>query len=134
MIRLLELEALAERPADQLSTGERARVLTARALAPSPQLLLLDEPLSNLDPYWILRMLEILRKAVEAGATALVAVHDIDRTRAFDRVILMAGGAVRADLPPSAMLESPELADAFRIQREGVGWRVRPMAGPRSSR
>ncbi|GAA3887851.1 ABC transporter ATP-binding protein [Sphingomonas limnosediminicola] len=134
MIRLLELEQLADRPADRLSTGERARVLTARALAPSPKLLLLDEPLSNLDPYWVLRLLEILRDAVEAGATALVAVHDIDRIREFDRAILIDDGAIRADLPPSQMLESTEVAEAFRIQRDGAGWRVRPTAGPRSSR
>jgi len=132
MIRLLELDPLVDRPADRLSTGERARVLMARALAPAPKLLLLDEPLSNLDPYWVLRLLGILRDAVDGGATALVAVHDIDRIRAFDRAILMAGGAVRADLSPSEMLESSELAEAFRIQREGAGWRVRPTAGPQS--
>lgn len=133
MIDLLELAPLADRPADRLSTGERARVLIARALAPNPKLLLLDEPLSNLDPYWALRLLEILRQATVRGASALVAVHDIDRIRAFDRAILIAGGQVRADLPPSEMLESLELADAFRIERAGGAWRVRPTEGPRSS-
>jgi iron complex transport system ATP-binding protein len=50
LIAQFELEGLAERPVNRLSTGERARVLTARALAARPGALLLDEPLSNLDP------------------------------------------------------------------------------------
>jgi iron complex transport system ATP-binding protein len=134
LIDVLELAPLAARPADRLSTGERARVLFARALAPKPRLLLLDEPLSNLDPYWVLRLLEILREAVSAGTTALVTLHDIDRIDAFDRALLISEGAIRADLPPADMLASGELAKAFRIERAQSGWRLRRSAGPRSSR
>ena len=133
MIELLELAPLADRPANRLSTGERARVLIARALAPEPKLLLLDEPLSNLDPYWVLRLLEILRETVDNGASALVAVHDIDRIGAFDRAILIAGGELRADLKPAAMLDSVEVAEAFRIQRDVGRWHVRTRADPQSS-
>jgi iron complex transport system ATP-binding protein len=125
LIELLELGPLANRPVDRLSTGERARVLLARALAPEPRLLLLDEPLSNLDPYWVLRLIEILRQVVEGGASALVALHDIDRVEAFDRVLLVAGGEIRADLSPGEMLGSAGLAEAFRIERAETGWRVR---------
>ncbi len=133
LIEQLELKDLEGRPANRLSTGERARVLLARALAPKPKLLLLDEPLSNLDPYWVLRLLEILREAVANGTSALVALHDIERITAFDRALLMAGGSINADLPPAEMLDSEALADAFRIEREAVGWRLRRSADPRSS-
>jgi iron complex transport system ATP-binding protein len=132
MIQLLELEELATRPVDRLSTGERARVLFARALAPKPNLLLLDEPLSNLDPYWVLRLIEILRDAAANGTAVLVALHDIDRVTAFDRALLIAGGEVRADLPPEEMLGSAALADAFRIDRKGDAWAVRRTADRRS--
>jgi iron complex transport system ATP-binding protein len=132
LIWLLELEPLASRPIDHLSTGERARVLLARALAPRPKLLLLDEPLSNLDPYWVLRLLEILRETVESGTTALVALHDIDRVIAVDRALLMSGGDVKADLQPAEMLDSRALVDAFRIERSEGGWSVR-REGRRSS-
>lgn len=132
LIALLELEALADRPADQLSTGERARALLARVLAPRPRLLLLDEPLSNLDPYWVLRLLSLLRDVAAAGSAVLVSLHDIDRIAAFDRVVLVEGGAIRADLPPDAMIAAPQLSEAFRIQQGPRGWEVRPPADPRS--
>ena len=133
LIDVLELGPLADRRADQLSTGERARVLLARALAPKPKLLLLDEPLSNLDPYWMLRLLEILRETTQQGTATLVALHDIDRVPVFDRVILMDGGSLVADMPPTEMLDSPALAHAFRIERSASGWAVRRSAGPQSS-
>ena len=135
LLEQLELRPLADRPANRLSTGERARVLLARALAPSPRLLLLDEPLSNLDPYWVLKTLELLRKTVRAtDCSAIVSLHDIDRVDAFDRVLLVDRGRIAADLPPDAMLASLELAQSFRIERGENGWRVRPpLEGPRSS-
>ena len=134
LLAKLELGALANRPANQLSTGERTRVLLARALAPSPLLLLLDEPLSNLDPYWVLKTLELLRETVrETQCSAVVSLHDIDRVEVFDRVLLLDHGRVVADLPPEAMLASGELARSFRIERCDTGWRVKPMEGPQSS-
>jgi iron complex transport system ATP-binding protein len=134
LLDTLELQHLADRAVNSLSTGERARVLLARALAPRPRLLLLDEPLSNLDPYWVLRLLDILRSAVADGASALVALHDIDRIEAFDRALLVAGGTIVADLAPRAMLASESFADAFRIERSERGWRLRTPADRRSSR
>jgi iron complex transport system ATP-binding protein len=134
LLEQLELLPLADRPANWLSTGERARVLLARALAPSPRLLLLDELLSNLDPYWVLKTLELLRETVRAAdCSAIVSLHDIDRVDAFDRVLLVDQGRIAADLPPAEMLASLELSQSFRIERGENGWRFRsPLEGPRS--
>ena len=133
MLELLELRSFADRAADRLSTGERARVLLARAIVPAPQVLLLDEPLSNLDPYWVLRLLELLRKIADQGAAVIVALHDIERIAAFDRVLLMNGGTLLANLLPEAMASSPLLADSFRLDRGDQGWELRRPEDPRSS-
>ena len=129
LITLLELEPIAHRPVNHLSTGERSRILLARALAAGPRLLLLDEPLSNLDPYWVIRTLEILRGETGANeSTALVSVHDLNQVESFDRVLLMNGGAIAADGSPAEMLGSAALEQAFRIARAGAGWTIKEPA------
>ena len=125
LIAQLELGPLAGRPVNQLSTGERSRVLMARALAARPRLLLLDEPLSNLDPYWVLRTLEILRsETVQTRCAALASVHDLSQVNAFDRVLLVDGGKIVADGRPAEVLNSAQLAHAFRIEKAGQGWKI----------
>lgn len=129
LIALLELEPIAHRPVNHLSTGERSRVLLARALAARPRLLLLDEPLSNLDPYWVIRTLEILRDEIGANeSAALVSVHDLNQVASFDRVLLMNSGAIAADGGPAEMLGSAALEQAFRIARAGSSWKIKESA------
>ena len=125
LLRQFELEALADRPVDHLSTGERSRVLLARALAARPRLLLLDEPLSNLDPYWVLRTLQILiSEARQNGCAILSSLHDLNQIGAFERVLLVDGGRIVADAAPADVMDSPELARAFRIEKDGRNWRI----------
>jgi iron complex transport system ATP-binding protein len=133
LLQMLELAPLADRPANQLSTGERSRVLLARALAPRPRLLLLDEPLSNLDPYWVLRTLDLLRTIVaEEQCAAVLSLHDLNQVERLDRVLLLDSGEVSRDAAPAQMLASADLARTFRIERKGSGWRVRPPEDRRS--
>ncbi len=128
----LGLEAFADRRVDRLSTGERSRVLIARALAPRPRLLLLDEPVANLDPLWQLRLMEKLREAVFGGQGAVVAMHDLDLAgRYADRLVLMEDGAIVAEGGPEAMLGSARLGEVFGIERAEGEWH--PLASlPRS--
>ena len=80
--------------------------------------MLLDEPLSNLDPYWVLRTLQILRDEMKSGESAVVAsLHDLDQTAAFDRVLLVDAGQVVADGAPEAVMAMPALNEAFRIEQ-----------------
>jgi iron complex transport system ATP-binding protein len=133
LIERLELAPFASRPVNTLSTGERARVLLARALASRPKLLLLDEPLSNLDPYWVLGILALLRETVAAGAcSAIVSVHDLAIAERFDTVMLMSNGRLQASGEPRALLGSDELSSAFRIERNDGEWRIRRPGGPQS--
>lgn len=124
LIALLQLERLADRPIDRLSTGERARVLLARALAPRPKVLLLDEPLSNLDPYWSLRILEILTGTARDGTAVLVSLHDLGLLERFDRAILVAHGGVMSDDTSKRLLSGKELSEVFGVEKAGSGWRI----------
>ena len=127
----LDLDPLLGRRIDTLSTGERSRVLIARALAPRPKLLLLDEPTANLDPLWQIRLMELVREEIGgAGRAALVAIHDLDAARQYaDRILVMDQGRVAAE-----GLDGAHVAAIFGIQRIGGMWQaVRSPEGPRSS-
>jgi iron complex transport system ATP-binding protein len=129
----LDLAPFARRRVDRLSTGERSRVLIARALAPRPRLLLLDEPVANLDPLWQLRLMEILRVAVERGQGAVVAMHDLDlAARYADRLVLMEAGMIVADGEPGAVLGSERLERVFGIRKVEGMWRPLSASLPRS--
>ena len=134
----LELEPFAIRRSDRLSTGERSRVLIARALALRPRLLLLDEPTSNLDPLWQIRLMGLLREEVREGnRAAMVSMHDLDAAgRYADRLIVMANGRIAADGAPKDVLASPVIAEVFGIERSAEGWRLalNPSGDPRSLR
>lgn len=133
MISLLELEKLADRPINQLSTGERARILTARALVGDPKLLLLDEPLSNLDPYWVLRFLEIFEAAAKAGHIVLAALHDLSQLDRFSRALLISDGQIQMDEAPAKLVASGRFENIFRISSANGRWSIKPPGGPRSS-
>jgi len=133
LIGLLELGSLADRPVNRLSTGERARVLLARALVGNPKILLLDEPLSNLDPYWVLRILSILEIAAHSGQSVLVALHDLGQVPRFGRALLIADGQVQMDEAPASLMASERFEQVFRIQATQGGWEVRRQADPQSS-
>ena len=125
LIARFELEKLADRPVNRLSTGERARVLAARALVGEPRILLLDEPLSNLDPYWVLRFLSVFEAAAQSGQAVLVALHDLSQLPRFNRALLIAGGKFRMDEAPASLVASERFEEIFRIRSADGGWRIR---------
>jgi iron complex transport system ATP-binding protein len=133
LVKLLELDKLADRPVNQLSTGERARVLTARALVGSPKLLLLDEPLSNLDPYWVLRFLEIFETAAVSGQAVLIALHDLSQLDRFSRALLISDGQIQMDEAPADLMASERFEEIFRISSANGRWAIKLPADPRSS-
>ena len=128
----LELAELAQRRVDRLSTGERSRALIGRLLAAAPRLLLLDEPLSNLDPYWVRRLASVFREHVSTHrSTALISLHDLNLLTAFDRVVAVADGRAAFDGSPAVFLGSELFGRIFRITPEAAG--VSRPADPRSS-
>jgi iron complex transport system ATP-binding protein len=83
-----------QRALGSLSGGERQRVLLARALAVQAPLLLMDEPLANLDPPHQADWLRIVRRHVERGGTALSVLHEITMALHADEIVVMDAGRV----------------------------------------
>jgi len=122
-LQSMEAEALANRPLDQLSTGERSRVMIARALAPQAHVVLLDEPCANLDPQYQLAVLARLREEADRGATVILSIHDLDLAAQHgDRVIVVDKGQVSADGAPSETLSPPIVAEIFGVRRDRDRW------------
>jgi iron complex transport system ATP-binding protein len=109
--------AFADRPAGELSGGERARILLARALAVEAPILLADEPAAALDPYHQIQVMEILEASARAGRGVLAIVHDIALAARFmDRIVVMVCGGVAFDGAPHEALSRDHLLDAFQVE------------------
>ncbi len=109
MLKLVRLEALKDRRINQLSGGQQQRVALARALAPSPRMLLLDEPLSALDLKLRKAMqIELKRLQQKTGITFIFVTHDQDEAFTMsDRVAVMNDGRVLQIGTPREIYEQP---------------------------
>src|SRR5947199_3849836 len=107
---LVRIDALLERRPSQLSGGQQQRVALARALVKRPHLLLLDEPLSNLDASLRLSMrTEIRRIQRELGVTTILVTHDqIEATTMADRIVVMTAGGVEQEGNARDLYERPD--------------------------
>ena len=120
---LEEVEAghRADRGVAEMSGGERARVLLARALATEAQALLVDEPIAGLDPEAQLMVLERLRARADAGQAVLASLHDLPLAARFaDRVVVLDQGAVAADGAPLEALTPEVLRQVFGLTARWV--------------
>ncbi len=109
MLRLVRMEALADRRISQISGGQQQRVALARALAPRPKVLLLDEPLSALDLKLRKEMqTELKRLQHETGITFLFVTHDQEEALAMsDRIAVMAEGRILQVGTPREIYHAP---------------------------
>ena len=110
---LLELVGLSDhggKSPEELSGGQQQRVALARSLAPEPQLLLLDEPFSNLDVDLRVQMREEVREILkEAGVTAVSVTHDQEEAMSIsDRVAVMSEGQIQQIGTPEEVFQQPE--------------------------
>lgn len=115
---LEEVEAghLADRGVAEMSGGERARVLLARALATGAGALLVDEPIAGLDPEAQLMVLERLQIRARGGQAVLVSLHDLSLAARFaDRVVVLDRGKVAADAAPMQALAPEVMLDVFGL-------------------
>jgi putative spermidine/putrescine transport system ATP-binding protein len=110
MLELVDLTALADRLPDQLSGGQQQRVALARALITRPQVLLLDEPLSALDPFLRVRMRGELRKLQEELGISFVHVtHGQDEALALaDEIVVMNNAVIEQAGPARDVFNAPK--------------------------
>jgi len=113
-IARLGLSRLEERLIATLSGGEWQRALIARALAQEPRVLLLDEPVANLDLGYQRSIYEMVLALARDGVAVLVADHHIDLLAHYcDRLLLMVDGRIAADGTPAEVLRQDALEGAF---------------------
>jgi polar amino acid transport system ATP-binding protein len=93
---------------DRLSGGQQQRVAIVRALAMQPELMLLDEVTSALDPELVAEVLEVIRELATAGMTMLIATHEMSFARDIaDRICFLDGGGILEQGPPERILSEP---------------------------
>lgn len=114
----LDAAHLADRRFSELSGGEQARVLVAKAIAQEPKLLLLDEPTAFLDVGHRLDLYDRLREENrERSLTVVVVTHDLNLAAEYcDRLVLTSGGTIAADGPPRDVLTEARVAEVYRCR------------------
>jgi polar amino acid transport system ATP-binding protein len=102
------LESRRDEYPDRLSGGQQQRVAIVRALAMRPQLMLLDEVTSALDPELVAEVLEVIRELAAGGMTMLIATHEMSFARDIaNRVCFLDDGRILEQGPPNEILQHP---------------------------
>ncbi len=133
ILRFMNIEGFALKYLNELSGGEKQKVLIARALAQEPEVLLLDEPTSNLDIRHQLEVLGLLKNlACQGKMTVIMVLHDLNLASRFsDQLILLSSGKVFAAGPPPAVLNQDNIRAVYsveaRIEQNGAGVQVLPI-------
>ena len=122
------------RPLGDLSGGERQRVLLARALAVQAQVLLMDEPLANLDPPHQADWLALVRAQANAGRTIVSVLHEVSAALLADDVVVLEAGRVAHHGAADDAATHAALVAVFggriRIERAGGQWVALPRVEP----
>ncbi len=107
--RVVQIEQLMDRKPSQLSGGQQQRVAMSRALSKNPELLLLDEPMSNLDTRLKIDVRDEIRKIQQAmGITAIIVTHDQEEAMAIaDKIAILDKGAIQQYDTPDELYNNP---------------------------
>jgi tungstate transport system ATP-binding protein len=115
-LEVAHIAPLAKRPARRLSAGEQQRLALARALARSPQVLLLDEPTASLDPYATRLVEDIIARVSASSVKVVMATHDLGQARRLAHdVVFLAKGRLIEHAPAALFFSSPGSEEAHRF-------------------
>jgi iron complex transport system ATP-binding protein len=132
-MRLTETLSYRKRLVTSLSGGEQALVMMARVLAGEPEIIFADEPVSTLDPYHQLHVMELLREHAREAKSAVVVLHDLSLAARFcDRIYLMNEGELFREGRPERVLNQQNMACVYgvdsRISFVGQRLSISPVA------
>ena len=118
ILELLGIMEFAMRDFNEISGGQQQKVLIARALAQEADILLLDEPTSNLDIRHQLEVMEIMTNIVhKKGISAVMAIHDLNlASRYTSRILMMNGGRIFAAGDPESVLTEENIRRAYGVE------------------
>ncbi|MBR4505112.1 MAG: ABC transporter ATP-binding protein [Candidatus Methanomethylophilaceae archaeon] len=127
-LRLLNIEDLALRSFDELSAGQHQKVMLARGLVQEPEILLLDEPTSNLDIKHQMEVTRILRGlSQEKGILIIMISHDLNIAAKYsDAMLMLAKGSIFAIGTPSEVLTKENIKEVYGVDSEVIDSRGRP--------
>jgi len=115
-----DISEFSDRFFGSLSGGEKMRVHLARSFATQAPLLLADEPITALDPYYQLAVLDDLKAYSHDGRTVVAALHDLTLARKYaDRIWVLNEGRLIQNNTPEKALDAKTLAEVFRIRPDG---------------
>lgn len=119
VLDLLEISHLADRPTNEMSSGEARRILIGRALVHDPEALVLDEPTTSLDLHATYELREILRKLTRKGISLVMVTHHLpDIIPEMNRVVLVRNGRIYRDGSKAEVLQPAPLSELFGIPVE----------------
>lgn len=118
ILKFLGISKLAERHLNELSSGEQQKVIIARALAQQPQILLLDEPTSNLDIKHQLEVLGIIKDLTRSRhLSVIMAMHDLNLASRFsDKMLLLKHGSIFAVGTPESVLNEENIESVYGVK------------------
>lgn len=118
-LRMVRAEHLAMRRFDELSGGERQKVRIARSIAQHPRLMLLDEPLNNLDIKHQIEVISLLKRIkTERGICLILVLHDLNFASFADEILMLKEGRLIGSGPPQELLTPDTIARLFDLKLE----------------
>ena len=128
ILKMLSIDHLADRAFNELSAGQHQKVMLARGLAQDPQILLLDEPTSNLDIRHQLEVTSILKELSSHKDMLVIMIsHDINIASKFsDKMILLKGGSIYAAGTPEEVITEDNIRDVYGVESEVITSGGRP--------
>ncbi len=118
-ISLMKIESFADKQFNNLSDGQKQRTLIARAIAQSPEFLVMDEPTSYLDIRYRMELMEVLEGLSQKGVTIVMSLHELElAVSVSDRLLLVYEDGTTVCKTPSEVMEEGLIKDLFSLTDE----------------